>query len=45
MNPPFPLTGRSGAVATSNSSAFLSVGGRRDDGTPSPNSLGYDVGE
>ena len=43
MNPPFPLTGRSYAVTTTNTTAFISVGGRRDDGSLSGLSLGYDV--
>jgi hypothetical protein len=43
--PPFPLTGRSYAVTTGNQSAFISVGGRRDDNSLSSISLGYDPRE
>ncbi len=43
--PPFPLTGRSYAVTTVNQSAFISVGGRRDDNSLSSISLGYDPRE
>jgi hypothetical protein len=43
VNPPFPLAGRSNAVAAANGTAFVAVGGRDVGGALSDVSLGYDV--
>lgn len=41
----FPLVSRAYAVAFTNATAFIALGGRQNDGTQSQYSVGYDVSE